>query len=44
MVGSIRRTPIEAVVHCCPPELAGERDRRTRTQHLHDTVDQLRKA
>ena len=24
--------------------LAGERDRRTWTQHLHDTVDQLRKA
>ena len=48
LVGSIWRTlsapPIEAVVHYGPPELAGERDRRTWTQHLHDTVDQLRKA
>jgi 1-acyl-sn-glycerol-3-phosphate acyltransferase len=47
-VGSSWRTlsapPIEAVVHYGPPELAGERDRRTWTQHLHDTVDQLRKA
>lgn len=48
LVGSIWRTlsapPIEAVVHYGPPELAGERDRRVWTQHLHDTVDQLRKA
>ena len=48
LVGSIWRTlsapPIEAVVHYGPPELSGERDRRTWTQHLHDTVDQLRKA
>ena len=48
LVGSIWRTlsapPIEAVVHYGPPELAGERDRRTWTQHLHDTVNKLRKA
>ena len=48
LVGSIWRTlsapPIEAVVHYGAPELAGERDRRTWMQHLHDTVDQLRKA
>ena len=36
--------PIEAVVHYGPPELAGDRDRRTWTQHLHDTVDQLREV
>ena len=48
LVGSIWRTlsapPIEAVVHYGTPELAGGRDRRAWTQHLHDTVDQLRKA
>ena len=48
LVGSIWRTlsapPIEAVVHYGPPELAGDRDRRTWTQHLHDTVDQLREV
>ena len=48
LVGSIWRTlsapPIEAVVHYGTPELAGERDRRTWTQHLHDTVDLLRKG
>lgn len=48
LVGSIWRTlsapPIEAVVHYGAPELAGERDRRTWTQHLHDTVNKLRKA
>ena len=36
--------PIEAVVHYGTPELAGERDRRTWTQHLNDTVNKLRKA
>jgi len=48
LVGSIWRTlrasPIEAVVHYGPPERAGERDRRIWTQHLHDTVDQLRRG
>ena len=48
LLGSIWRTlsapAIEAVVTYGEPELAGERDRRTWTQHLHDTVDQLRKA
>ena len=28
----------------CPPELAGERDRRTWTQHLHEIVDTLRRS
>ena len=46
LVGSIWRTltapPIEAVVHYGTPELAGGRDRRAWTQHLHDTVDNLR--
>ena len=48
LVGSIWRTlsapPIEAVVHYGPPELAGERDRRTWTQHLHGTVNNLRRG
>ena len=48
LVGSIWRTlcapPIEAVVHYGPPELAGERDRRTWTQHLHHIVDSLRRS
>ena len=48
LVGSIWRTlcapPIEAIVHYGEPERADGRDRRAWTQHLHDTVDQLRKA
>lgn len=48
LVGSIWRTlcapTIEAVVHYGTPERADGRDRRAWTQHLHDTVDQLRKA
>jgi 1-acyl-sn-glycerol-3-phosphate acyltransferase len=32
------------VVHYGTAELAGARDRRAWTQHLHDAVDQLRKA
>ena len=47
LVGSIWRTlcapPIEAVVHYGAPEWAGERDRRAWTQHLHGTVDRLRR-
>jgi 1-acyl-sn-glycerol-3-phosphate acyltransferase len=48
LLGSIWRTlsapPIEAVVHYGAPERAGERDRRAWTQHLRNTVDQLRKS
>ena len=48
LLGSIWRTlsapPIEAVVHYGVPEQAGERDRRVWTQHLHDTVDRLRRG
>ena len=46
LVGSIWRTlsapPIEAVVHYGTLQLPEGRDRRAWTQHLHDTVDQLR--
>ncbi|MFZ3125741.1 MAG: lysophospholipid acyltransferase family protein [Acidovorax sp.] len=48
LVGSIWRTlrapAIEAVVHYGVPEQAGGRDRRAWTQHLHATVDRLRKG
>lgn len=48
LVGSIWRTlcapPIEALVHYGEPEQADGRDRRAWTQHLHETVDRLRKA
>ena len=48
LVGSIWRTlrapAIEAVVHYGVPEQAGGRDRREWTQHLHDTVDRLRRG
>jgi len=48
LVGSIWRTlcapPIEAVVHYGPAELPAGRDRRAWTEHLHTTVDQLRRG
>ena len=48
LLGSIWRTlsapPIEAVVHYGTPELAGGRDRRAWTQHLHEIVDTLRRS
>jgi 1-acyl-sn-glycerol-3-phosphate acyltransferase len=48
LVGSIWRTlsapPIEAVVHFGEVEAAQGRDRRVWTQHLHDTVNVLRRA
>ena len=47
LLGSIWRTlsapPIEAVVHYGPPELPAGRDRRAWAEHLHTTVDQLRR-
>ena len=48
LLGSIWRTlsapAIEAVVHYGTPELAGGRDRRAWTQHLHEIVDTLRRS
>ena len=48
LVGSIWRTlcapPIEAVVHYGPAELPAGRDRRAWAEHLHTTVDQLRRG
>lgn len=48
LVGSIWRTlsapPIEAVVHYGEIQQPEGRDRRAWTQHLHDTVDALRKT
>lgn len=48
LVGSIWRTlsapPIEAVVHYGAIQQAEGRDRRAWTQHLHDTVDSLRRT
>ena len=47
LVGSIWRTlcapPIEAVVQYGPAELPAGRDRRAWAEHLHTTVDQLRR-
>ena len=48
LVGSIWRTlcapPIEAVVQYGPAELPAGRDRRAWAEHLHTTVDQLRRG
>ena len=48
LVGSIWRTlsapPMVAMVHYGMPERAGNRDRRAWSQHLHATVDVLRKG
>ena len=48
LVGSIWRTlrapSIDAVVHYGDPQRSEGRDRRAWAQHLHDTVDQLRKT
>jgi len=48
LVGSIWRTlcapPIEAIVHFGMPEQAQGRDRRVWAQHLHRTVDTLRRG
>ena len=48
LIGSIWRTlsapPIEAVVHFGQPERSLERDRRTWAQHLHQSVDELRRS
>ena len=48
LIGSIWRTlsapPMVAVVHYGTPEKADNRDRRAWSQHLHATVDGLRKS
>ena len=48
LIGSIWRTlsapPLEAVVHYGEVQQAQGRDRRAWTQHLHDTVDTLRRS
>lgn len=40
---TLRAAPLEAVVHFGAPESAGQRDRRAWAQHLHTSVDRLRR-